>query len=73
MGEETIDQQILNDRIQKFSQDFEKLQQQHGIVVLPVLRYSKHGLIPELNYADKQMVENQLKEMAGQQQVVKPE
>ena len=49
-----------------------QLQQEHGIIVLPTLEYSAHGMFPKLTYGDKEKVEAQLRAATGQQQVVKP-
>lgn len=50
----TIDQEILQKKITKFHEDLQKLQGEAGIVIVPILKHTRFGVFPDVDYMPRE-------------------
>lgn len=53
----TLEQQMFQKKIAEFQSKLTQLETESGIVMIPTLSYTKHGIIPQLEYADKAKID----------------
>lgn len=58
---ESIEQQIFNKKLAEFETELTKLQELHGIVIVPIIQSNVFGIMPGLIYMDKKQYEAQIK------------
>ncbi len=60
MPEQTIEQQLFNKRVDEYITDLMEIQKKHGIVQMAVLKQSPFGIMPDINYFDKETLEKNM-------------
>ena len=72
----SIEQQIFNKRVKDFDTELSALQEKYKVVVVPNLAITKYGIIPQIEYRDKEELdrmqrENQMKDAAKNPLIMK--
>ncbi len=50
----TLEQQIFKKKADAFDKDLAALQEKHGLVLVPIIRFNQHGIMPDLIYMTKE-------------------
>ena len=65
MTDQSLDQQILQDKINAFEKELQELETKHGIVIIPTLNFTPYGIVPQNTYMDKSKVDAQVNKTRG--------
>ena len=65
MNEQTVEQQIFNENVSKFEKELQELQIKHGIVIVPIITQSQHGIFPSITFGDKKTIDKKMEEIRG--------